>query len=164
MRLAGRVARIIDREDPALVVFDVTNEHGAMDRLHELGYSKRLVKGVHFGEKAIDPSRHRNMRVQMYFDFRDWFEDPDVSIPDDVRFLAEIGAIPVEKESSSQVSYLVSKDDIKKDLKWSPNKLDAAVLTFAFPVRRKIKLDNSGNRDNDRGMESYRSTLRSLRR
>ncbi|MFA5240435.1 MAG: hypothetical protein WC476_12115, partial [Phycisphaerae bacterium] len=37
MRLAGRVAKIIEREHPDLVVFDVTNEHGAMDRLHELG-------------------------------------------------------------------------------------------------------------------------------
>jgi len=164
MRLAGRIAQIIDREDPALVVFDVTNEHGAMDRLHELGYPKRVVKGVHFGEKAIDPTRHRNMRVQMYFDFRSWFEDPDVSIPDDSKFLAEIGSIPVEKESSSQVAYLVSKDDIKKDLKWSPNKLDAVVLTFAFPVRRKINLDKQENRGNHNGVEGYRSTLRSLRR
>jgi hypothetical protein len=143
MRLAGRVAKIIVREKPDLVVFDVTNEHGAMDRLHELGYSKRLVKGLHFGEKALDPQRHRNMRVQMHCDFRDWFQDPGVSIPDDQQFLTEMGAIPEEKETSNQVKYLVSKDDIKKELGWSPNKVDAAILTFAYLVRKKhIPLTN----------------------
>lgn len=164
MRLAGRIAKIIEREKPDLVVFDVTNEHGAMDRLHELGYSKRLVKGVHFGEKALDTTRHRNKRVEMHFEFREWFENPDVSIPVDQQFLTEIGSIPVEKETSNNVSYLVSKDDIKKDLGWSPNKLDAAILTFAYPVRKKISLDknqNGGNTNNDIG---FKSTLRSLRR
>jgi hypothetical protein len=160
MRLAGRVAQIIEREDPDLVVFDTTNEHGAMDRLHELGYKKSLVKGVHFGERAIDPTRHRNIRVQMHFDFREWFQDPEVSIPDDQQFLTEIGAIPIEKESSNNVAYLVSKDDIKKDLKWSPNKLDAALLTFAFNVRKKI-LDKAKNCGNLTSKKGFRSTLRS---
>ena len=166
MRLAGRVARIIDRENPDLVVFDTTNEHGALDRLHELGYSKRLVKGVHFGEKAVDPQRHRNMRVQMHCDMREWFQDPDVSIPDDQQFITEIGAIPVEKETSNQVAYLVSKDDIKKDLGWSPNKLDAAVLTFAYPVRKKVvdRNENGGSIKTVSGGVKYQSTLRSTRR
>lgn len=161
MRLAGRVAKIIEIEKPDLVVFDTTNEHGALDRLHELGYSKRLVKGLHFGEKALDPQRHRNMRVQMHCDLREWFQDPDVSIPDDQQFLTEIGSIPIEKESSNQVKYLVSKDDIKKDLGWSPNKLDAAILTFAYPVRKKITLDKIESRGRLRHEVKFKSTLRS---
>ena len=162
MRLAGRVAKIIDLEKPDLVVFDVTNEHGAMDRLHELGYSKRLVKGVHFGERAFDPTRHRNIRVQMHFDFREWFQDPDVSIPDDQQFLTEMGAIPVERESSNQVAYLVPKDDITKDLGWSPNKVDAAILTFAFPVKKR-SIDTRQNRSSITNDGQFKSTLRSLR-
>lgn len=163
MRLAGRVAKIIEREKPDLVVFDTTNEHGALDRLHELGYSKRLVKGLHFGEKALDPARHRNMRVQMHFDLREWFQDPDVSIPNDQKFLTEIGSIPAEKETSNNVAYLVSKDDIKKDLKWSTNKLDAVILTFAYPVRKKL-LDKSQNCGNLTVKGKFQSTLRSLRK
>ena len=163
MRLAGRVAKIIEREKPDLVVFDVTNEHGAMDRLHELGYSKRLVKGVHFGEKTIDPSRHRNMRVQMHCDMREWFED-EVSIPDDQKFVTELGAIPVEQESSNNVKYLVSKDDIRKDLGWSPNRVDSAILTFAYPVRKK-NIDKPENRGSVGSMSTkFVSTLRSTRR
>jgi hypothetical protein len=135
-----------------------------MDRLHELGYSRRLVKGVHFGERAVDPTRHRNMRVQMHCDFREWFCDPDVSIPDDMKFLAQIGAVPKEKESSNNVIYLVSKDEIIEALKFSPNDLDSAILTFAYPCRKK-NVDNFGNPSNsNQRMAEFKSTLRSLRR
>lgn len=163
MRLAGRLAKIIDIEKPDMVVIDTTSEHGALDRLHELGFSKKLVKGVHFGEKAIDPTRHRNKRVEMYFELREWFENENARIPDDQRFISEIGAIPVERESSNNVAYLVSKDDIRKDLGFSPDRLDAAILTFAFPVRKKkfdfeqkyAKLKSTSN--------NFTTTLRSLR-
>jgi len=163
MRLAGRVAKIIEREKPDLVTFDTTNEHGAMDRLHELGYSRRLVKGVHFGERSLDPTRHRNKRVEMHFEFRSWFDDPEVHIPDDEKLMAEMGAIPFEKESSNNVAYLVSKDDIKKDLGWSPNRLDAAILTFAYPVRKK-QSPGTGQGNNGSRKSSFKSTLRSLNR
>ena len=137
MRLAGRLARIIEREKVDKVFIDTTNEHGALDRLHELGY-KRVVKGIHFGEKSLDPKRHRNKRTEMYFNFREWLEEPECSIPaNEERFLSEIGSIPEEKETSNSVSYLVSKDIIKKELGWSPDELDATVLTFAYPVRKK---------------------------
>lgn len=163
MRLAGRLAKIIEIEKPDLVVLDTTNEHGALDRLHELGYSKRLVKGVHFGERSLDMTRHRNKRVEMHFEFRDWLDDPEVSIPDDQKFITEIGAVPVEKETSNNVAYLVAKDDIKKDLGWSPNKLDAAILTFAYPVRRKTKDGEPQIRSSVNTPSGYRTTLRTLR-
>ena len=168
MRLAGRIAKIIEREKPDMVVIDTTSEHGALDRLHELGYSKRLVKGVHFGEKSLDPTHHRNKRVEMYFSMREWFEDERVSIPDNQRFLTELGAIPVEKYSSgTEVASLVSKDDIRAQLGFSPDLLDAAVLTFAFPVRKKKYVDKnveSGSVNSQSREVKFVSTLRSTQR
>lgn len=165
MRLAGRVAKIIEIEKPDLVVFDVTNEHGAMDRLHELGYSRRLVKGVHFGEQAVDKTRHRNMRVQMHCDFREWLLDPDVSIPADQKFLTQIGAIPKEKETSNNVMYLISKDDIVAILRFSPNDLDSAILTFAFPVRKRVHKEGAETgRRPERLAQKYIFHLRSFQR
>jgi len=162
MRLAGRLANILQVEKPSLLTIDTTNEHGALDRLHELGYSKRIVKGVHFGEQAFDKTRHRNKRVEMHFNLRDWFLGPDVSIPDDQVFVSDIGSIPFEKETSNNVAYLVSKDEIKKDLKRSPDKLDSAVLTFAFPVRRQPRDPNSRESRAVSTVKSrFRSTLRS---
>lgn len=142
MRLAGRVARIIETEQPDQVFIDTTNEHGALDRLHELGY-KRIVKGVHFGSGATDPQRHRNKRTEMHIEFRDWLANEDSSIPDDQKFIAECGAIPKEKETSNNLQYLESKDKIKAELGWSPNKLDAVVLTFAYPVRKRTMTEGS---------------------
>lgn len=162
MRLAGRLGTIIERENPGLVVIDTTNEHGALDRLHELGY-KKIVKGVHFGQNAFDRDRYRNKRVEMYFDLRNWFDDDQVCIPVFQKFITELGAIPPERESSNHVFYLVSKDDIIKLLKWSPNILDAAVLTFAYPVAKRKPVDPAILRERAaRGKNPYRSSLRSL--
>jgi hypothetical protein len=161
MRLAGRLAQIIEREKPDMVVLDVTNEHGAMDRLHELGYSKRTVKGIHFGEQAVDKTRHRNMRVQMHFDLREWLNDADVSLPNDQKFLTQLGAVPKEKETSNNVAYLVPKDEITAALRFSPNDLDSAILTFAFPVRRKTNLDGS-NKTTSTIKTKFNSSLKSF--
>lgn len=137
MRLAGRLAKIIEKEKPDMVFIDTTNEHGAVDRLHELGY-KKVVRGIHFGEHATDPKRHRNKRTEMHIEFREWLQNEDSCIPDDQTLFAECGAIPKEKETSNNLQYLESKDTIKEKLGWSPNKLDAVVLTFAYPVRKKV--------------------------
>lgn len=164
MRLAGRLARIIEYEKPDKIFIDTTNEHGALDRLHELGYIK-IVKGVHFGEKAIDSERCRNKRTEMYIDFREWFEDSTASIPDgEQRFMSEVGAIPEEKETSNCVKYLVSKDDIKKDLGWSPDELDATVLTFAYPVKKRPQDQNDQRpRDQRASKQIFRTQLNTLK-
>ena len=163
MRLAGRLAKIIEWDKPDLVVLDVTNEHGTLDRLHELGYSKRLVKGVHFGEKSFDPTRYRNKRVEMFFSLKEWFEDERVSIPEHQKFLTELGAIPVEKYGSNEVASLVSKDDIRSDLGWSTDLLDAAILTFAYPVRKKNADGGEQKvRSSITSKGGFKSTLKSL--
>lgn len=136
MRLAGRIATIITTERPDMIFMDTTNEHGALDRVHELGYTK-IVKGIHFGQQAADPKRHKNKRTEMHFSFREWLLDPEADVPDDQQFMAECGAIPSEKETSNNLQYIESKDTIKSKLGWSPNKLDAVLLTFAFLVRKK---------------------------
>jgi hypothetical protein len=137
MRLAGRIAKIIETEHPDMVFVDTTNEHGAVDRLHEMGY-KKIVKGIHFGQQATDPKRHRNKRTEMHIEFRDWTENDNSCIPDDQKLMSECGAIPKEKETSNNLQYIESKDTIKSKLGWSPNKLDAIILTFAYPVRKKL--------------------------
>lgn len=158
MRLAGRIARIIEAEHADKVFIDTTSEHGALDRLHELGY-KQIVKGIHFGEKAMDSERYRNKRTEMHFDLLEWFENPECSIPlGEQRFLSEVGAIPEAKETSNCIKYLVGKDDIKKDLGWSPDELDATILTFAYPVRKRF---SSSERNTTAGPSQKKSAWKS---
>lgn len=166
MRLAGRVAKIIEAEQPDQVFIDTTNEHGALDRLHELGY-KKIVKGVHFGMQATDPQRHRNKRTEMHIEFREWLANEDSSIPDDQKLIAECGAIPKEKETSNNLQYLESKDKIKSELGWSPNKLDAVVLTFAYPVRKRMTSETIAQRPQSKvkkaGLHPQLSTMKGVR-
>ena len=164
MRLAGRCARIIEAENPDMMFVDTTNEHGAVDRLHELGYRK-MVRGIHFGEAALDDQHWRGKRSEMHGEYRTWLEDPEVCIPDDQEFVSEMGAIPVEKETSNNLKFLVPKDKIIEELGHSPNKLDAAVLTFAYPVRRKLSDEMEAikpKKTNGVGVTAWRSKLKTL--
>lgn len=163
MRLAGILAMIIEREDPEMIFIDTTNEHGTLDRLWELGY-KRRVRGIHFGEHALDRTRHRNKRVEMYASFREWLAGSDSQIPDDDQLLVEIGAIPREQYTSNSVMYLVSKDDIRAILGWSPDKLESVILTFAYPVKKSETrlLIAQAREAKTRAIGNYQSSLRTL--
>lgn len=167
MRLAGRLGNIINSEKPDGVFIDTTNEHGALDRLHEIGFKKN-VKGVHFGSGAIDKLRYTNKRSEMHFVFRDWLNGDDTVVPDDEGFMSECGAIPVEKETSNNLQYIVAKDIIIEKLGWSPNKLDAAILTFAYPVRKQNMPTGNNNAQVQQAQRSqkastYKSQLSSMK-
>jgi hypothetical protein len=139
--------------------------------LHELGHRK-TVKGIHFGQKAIDPKRYNNIRTEMHFSLREWLRDPEVRVPDDQEFFAECGAIPLEKLTSNSLQCIVGKDIIKEILGWSPNNLDATILTFAYPVKKqKMTTDQpandnsgSGSRQARTGFKSKLSSLKGVRK
>lgn len=139
MRLAGIIARLIESEDPEAVFVDVGYGFGTIDRLQELGFGK-IVKGVSFGERALNPQVWRNKRAEMHGEYRDWLENGGM-IPDDKHLLDEMNNLPPEKEGSSGTGkYLVSKDDIRDIIGRSPDTLDAVCLTFAYPVRSRVEV------------------------
>ena len=136
MRLAGIIARLIEDENPDAVFVDVGYGYGTIDRLNELGFGK-VVKGVAFGESALNKQVWRNKRAEMHGEFRDWLENGGL-IPDDKNLLDEMYNMPFEKEGSSGTGkFLVSKDDVKDLIGRSPDTLDAVVLNFAYPVRSR---------------------------
>ena len=137
MQLAGIIARLIETEDPDAVFRDVGYGYGTIDRLVELGFGK-VVKGVNFGESAMNKAVYRNKRIEMHADFREWMADGGM-VPDDATLLSDINNLPMEKESSSGGKYLCSKDEIRDLIGRSPDDLDSVVLTFAFPVRSRTE-------------------------
>lgn len=136
MRLAGIVIKLIQTEDLDMVFFDAAHGYGAYDRCVELGWG-RYVQLVHFNEGATHKERWRNKRSEMHGDFRDWLAEEDGELPDDPGLITEMRSVPEEKQTSNGINYVVDKDEIKKVLGRSPNKLDATILTFAYPVRAK---------------------------
>ena len=134
MRLAGILAALIDRHQPAKCFIDVGHGYGTIDRLHELGYES-IVTGVNFGETALEDDKYMNKRAEMWLNMRDWIEREGVSIPDDDELHSDLAIMPDYLETSSGKKRLISKDKIKEMLGKSPDIGDAMCLTFAYPVK-----------------------------
>lgn len=132
MRLAGIIAKFIDKYNPVAVNIDCTNSHGTYDRLKELRY--RDIHAVHFGSGAIDNEIYLNRRVEMWCLLRDWLRD-DVCIPDDDEIATDFLCVPDYNESSDGKIRLISKDKIRQESGLSPDLGDSAALTFATPIR-----------------------------
>lgn len=135
MRLAGIIARLIDKYMPARVFIDVGYGYGTIDRLKEMGYSK-FTEGVNFGSRADQSDLYANKRAEMWIEMRDWIHEGDVNIPDDENLHADLAVMPAFKVTSNGKMQLVGKDKIRKDLHRSPDTADALALTFATPIKR----------------------------
>jgi len=137
MQIAGKIAkRIIDRGIDKVFV-DVGEGHGVVDRLKELHYTN--VQGIRFGENAIEDDIYANKRAEMWCLLRNWLEreDGEVSIPDEDIIQQDLTSMPSKKDTSNSKIQLVSKKEIRKKLKMSPDIADAMALTFAFPVQKR---------------------------
>ncbi len=75
------------------------------------------------------------LRDQMYWAARTWLrDDPSAMLPDEDRLIEEL-RVPTHGLKNGKV-YIMSKDKMKKELRRSPDDLEAFVLTFAPPPRR----------------------------
>lgn len=135
MRLAGIVARLIDKYMPDRVFIDVGYGYGTIDRLKEMNYGK-FVEGVNFGSRADQAELYANKRAEMWIEMRDWIHEGDVNIPDDETLHADLAIMPDFLTTSNGKMQLIGKDKIRKEYHRSPDVGDALALTFAAPVRR----------------------------
>jgi hypothetical protein len=152
-KLAKNVAickKILDHVDeftkkvPDMMFVDYGAGADLVDRLHELGYKKR-VKSVHFGSTPLNPEKYTNKRNEIWQELADWLVDETlpVQIPDDDELQADLCASPFSRDTKDR-RVLWSKDRIKEKYGFSPDYGDAAALTFTEPVRndrKKKKLD-----------------------
>lgn len=97
---------------------------GVIDYMMQRG---QTPQEIHFSSKATDP-RYYNKRAEMWFRMADWIKRGG-SIPDDPELLKELAAPEYYFKDSKII--LQSKDQIKADLGFSPDKADALALTFA---------------------------------
>jgi hypothetical protein len=138
--------KILDTVDPVtekvpdMMFVDYGAGADLVDRLHELGYKKR-VKSVHFGSTPLNPEKYTNKRNEIWQELADWLVDESlpVQIPDDDEMQADLCASPYSYDSKDR-RVLWSKDRIKDKYGFSPDYGDAGALTFAEPVRQdKVK-------------------------
>ena len=134
MVIAGRLVRLIQSLHPDMVFVDITGGYGGgiVDRLREQGFVQ--VRGINFGWQALDHKTFANKRAEMWASLRAWLME-GADIVDDPVLRRHLTA-PKDRNDSSGRLLLEKKDDIRKRLGLSPDRADAAALTFAEPVLR----------------------------
>jgi phage terminase large subunit len=132
MELVGRV-HLAYKATPALTqpneiaVDAIGLGAGVADRLMEMGLPAR---GVNVSETAALSDKYRNVRAELAFTAREWFEKRDVNIANDSRLGAELVDIRYKPTSTGKIQ-IESKDDMRRRGVKSPNLADAFFLTFA---------------------------------
>lgn len=138
MELVGVIADMIDHNDPIKVFMDVGNGYGVIDRLIELGYD-RIVTPVNFNDGAIEETVYLNKRAEMDATYAEWINSGDTRVPDCDVFHKESVATPLQVKTSSGLKKTIPKEKIEEDSGTKIDIKDAAILTFAFPVRRDLE-------------------------
>lgn len=126
---------------------------GVVDRLLELGLP---VRGINVSESSASKDQFPNLRSQLWFDGRDWFDARDCSIGDSewANTLKLELIKPRFRFTSSGKRQVESKEEMRKRGIASPNKADAFLLTLASDA---ISLGNGS-------MNARRSWSEPLRR
>lgn len=133
MRLVGRVVTHVQQLNPDAVFVDSTGVGGPVaDRLRQLGVN---AIDVNFASKAMNSSDYANMRGEMWCKMKEDLKT-SLAIPDDKYLYRELIAPEYHYDISNRI-LLEKKDDIKKRLKYSPDRADALALTYAMPVIKR---------------------------
>lgn len=136
MQLAGRIKHEYDTTPagsrPSVICVDVINlGAGVVDRLREWGLP---VRGINVSESPALGDKYRNLRAELWFQAKEWFNRRDCSIPNQEELIQELIAPRYKFQEVNGKLIIESKDDLKKRgvLKGdSPDLADAFVLTFA---------------------------------
>jgi phage terminase large subunit len=125
--VAARVAKIHSEWNADAIFVDDTGGFGGsvLDSLIQAGIPNIPI---HFSGKATD-SRNFNKRTEMWLRMADWVKRGGC-LPNDPRLSRELSSVTYSfQEGKFRV---IEKEQIKKDLGFSPDVADALCLTFAF--------------------------------
>lgn len=104
---------------------------GVLDRMRELGLP---VRGINVGETASGRERFTNLKAELWWRCRDWFDQRDCSMDDD-RLAGQLSSVKYKYTSSGKIQ-IESKEQMMQRGVNSPDEADAFVLTFAGTIRR----------------------------
>ncbi len=134
VEVANQVTFFIKEFHPQRVFMDIGGQGaGVYDILKDRGFGE-IIRGVYFGERAINDDRYFNRRAEMWDEARKWLEQPlPVQLPPDDQLAEDLVCINKKYDRRGRLQ-LEEKDEVKKRLGRSPDKGDAFALTFAEPV------------------------------
>jgi hypothetical protein len=100
---------------------------GVVDRLRELGLP---VRGINVSESPAMGTTYRNLKAELWYKMKAWFEARDCRIPNDEDLVAELATVRYFFTSNGKIQ-IEGKEDLRKRLMKSSDKADAVALTFA---------------------------------
>lgn len=142
---ARRIAEEIRyyRDDEGLsancVIEEIGMGVGVVETLQDMGYDDH-VWGVNTGQPAREPDLYANLRCEMWALYKEWLEGL-VEIPGDTELHEDSCSVKRKPGGSANKLQLESKHQMRARGLRSPDKADAAALTFAvdfdlLPERR----------------------------
>lgn len=135
LEMAAYLARLEDEHEVDAVFLDAGYGTG----IYSAGKTmKRDWKLVWFGGKSSDKGC-MNKRAEMWRDCRNWLKEGG-SIPNDPILHQELISPETVPRGDGKIQ-IESKKDMKSRGIPSPNRADALVLSFAYPVNKKQKRD-----------------------
>lgn len=137
MEVAGMV--VAEYEDtpshvrPAEILIDAVGlGAGVLDRLRE---QYLPVRGINVGETASGRDKYSNLKAELWWRAREWFDGKDVSLCDSDTLIGQLCSVQYSFTSSGKLKVEGKEDMQRRGLK-SPDEADAFILTFAGGTRR----------------------------
>ncbi len=101
---------------------------GVVDKLRQLNFS---VVDVNGGNSSINP-RFLNKRAEMWWEGKEWIEGM-CELPKDATLKDELTCVEYDYTDKGRIR-LDRKSDIMEQYGFSPDRADALMLTFAYPI------------------------------
>ena len=130
MITASWIAELADQYGAVRIGIDgIGVGHGVYDRLVQLGYPTDFINASH---RSNNKERYRNLRAELFYKLRNGLNEGRFSIKGEVRYLEELSKelsmiVPKDKETTRNLQIIS-----KKDMKYSPNYADAAMLSMYY--------------------------------
>jgi hypothetical protein len=131
MRFLDKVVAAYYKWDPVSINIDSIGLGGSFfDRARQLGLP---VYEADYRRTSRDKRKYKLVRDELWSELREDFEKGRISIPDDKRLLDQLGSIKIKDYSGKGVITVPSKQQMKKDIGYSPDEADGICLSRAIP-------------------------------
>lgn len=118
---------------PAEILIDAVGlGAGVLDRCREM---RLPVRGVNVGETASGRDKYANLKAELWWRAREWFDAKDCRIVDNDTLIGQLCTVKYGFTSSGRIKVEGKEEMQARGLK-SPDEADAFILTFAGGTRR----------------------------
>lgn len=148
--VAGFIAGYEDEFEADAVFIDLGYGTGIYSAGKQMGRKWVLVS---FGAASNTPG-YANKRAEMYGLIREWLKEGG-ALPDDAQLCEELPSVEADTRMNGEI-ILESKEDMKDRGLSSPNRADCLALSFAFPVRKKVRNDPVRRQEQSEPKEGYK--------